>query len=139
LSRTAPSSTASTNSSHDDWRALDCRYGHALLECCHPRVLLVRDIVNSDKPHLPPACNGAGSGVHDYFPFCNYLSKQKSGRAKRVGWSRRRSSSSASSSKQVAPPAIFFQRKQKDFIISHHIDLYTPTTAHTVLMLCLFF
>ncbi|KAM3318120.1 hypothetical protein ACQJBY_035705 [Aegilops geniculata] len=39
--------------SHDDWWALDCRHGHALLESRPAEELLVWDLVTGDQRYLP--------------------------------------------------------------------------------------
>ncbi|XP_048573888.1 uncharacterized protein LOC125554358 [Triticum urartu] len=39
--------------SPDDWWALDCRHGRALIESCRTGMLLVWDLVTGDKKYLP--------------------------------------------------------------------------------------
>ncbi|KAF7045152.1 hypothetical protein CFC21_054287 [Triticum aestivum] len=52
--------------SPDDWWALDCRHGRALVESCRTGTLLVWDLVTGDKQYLPlPAhdCSGYNGAV----------------------------------------------------------------------------
>ncbi|XBI74961.1 hypothetical protein VPH35_068401 [Triticum aestivum] len=70
--------------SHDDWWALDCRHGRALLERLGSGKLLVWDLLTGDERHLPapPACDGmyngtvlcaAGHTVHGDCRSCPFL------------------------------------------------------------------
>jgi hypothetical protein len=58
-------SMAAANISHDDWWALDCRHGRALLQNQHSSALLVWDLATGDQRYLPiPSdCDGPSNGT----------------------------------------------------------------------------
>uniref|UniRef100_A0A453MFC3 F-box domain-containing protein n=1 Tax=Aegilops tauschii subsp. strangulata TaxID=200361 RepID=A0A453MFC3_AEGTS len=71
--------------SHDDWWALHCRHGHALLQNRRTGAILVWDLVTGDQRHLPLptraqewSCNGAvlcaaGHADHGDCRSCPFL------------------------------------------------------------------
>jgi hypothetical protein len=51
-------SMAAAKISHDDWWALDCRHGRALLQNQHSSALLVWDLTTGDQRYLPLPSDG---------------------------------------------------------------------------------